>query len=195
MLQLIPNEHRPAERIAPSVVVRLIDEEDNVALLCRRCVNADGATALIRDHPGRPHGAEARRGRRHRFPHPRGQFPQHNGQIAAMMAGIDYAGGADGWRSAERPQGSRAPAGEVRRGFDVVSDWRRERQDCFMTDALPPRSRTSSSRVSGVPLHDYGCSLKAYRRVVLQGFRLNGEMHRFIPIYARAWVPASLSWR
>jgi dolichol-phosphate mannosyltransferase len=69
-------------------------------------------------------------------------------------------------------------------GYDVVSGWRRDRQDNFMIRTLPSKiANLIISRVSGLPLHDYGCSLKAYRREVLQGFRLYGEMHRFIPIY------------
>ncbi len=70
-------------------------------------------------------------------------------------------------------------------GYDVVSGWRKNRQDKFITRTLPSRIANGIiSWVTGVRLHDYGCTLKAYRREVITGFRLYGEMHRFIPAYA-----------
>lgn len=70
-------------------------------------------------------------------------------------------------------------------GYDVVSGWRKDRQDAFLTRVLPSRfANWLISTIGGVPLHDYGCSLKAYRRDVLKEVQLYGEMHRFIPIYA-----------
>ncbi len=76
---------------------------------------------------------------------------------------------------------------KIEEGYDVVSGWRKERKDTFLTRTLPSRMANALiSRVTGVRLHDYGCTLKAYRREVLQGFRLYGEMHRFIPAYAGA---------
>jgi glycosyltransferase involved in cell wall biosynthesis len=74
---------------------------------------------------------------------------------------------------------------KLNEGNDVVSGWRVDRQDAFITRTLPSRIANGLiSWVTGVHLHDYGCSLKAYRREVLRGFRLYGEMHRFIPAYA-----------
>jgi len=71
------------------------------------------------------------------------------------------------------------------KGYDVVSGWRIKRQDTFVTRTFPSRMANGLiSWVTGVKLHDYGCTLKAYRREVLTGFRLYGEMHRFIPAYA-----------
>jgi hypothetical protein len=70
-------------------------------------------------------------------------------------------------------------------GFDVVSGWRRRRKDVLVTRKIPSWiANAIISAASGVRLHDYGCTLKAYRRYVLQGVHLYGEMHRFIPIYA-----------
>ncbi len=70
-------------------------------------------------------------------------------------------------------------------GYDVVSGWRVRRQDTFITRRLPSRvANWLISWVTGVKLRDYGCTLKAYRREVITGFRLYGEMHRFIPAYA-----------
>lgn len=74
---------------------------------------------------------------------------------------------------------------KIEEGFDVVSGWRVNRQDSFLTRTIPSRiANWLISKVTGVPLHDYGCTLKAYRRDVLEGFHLYGEMHRFIPAYA-----------
>ena len=72
-------------------------------------------------------------------------------------------------------------------GYDVVSGWRAHRRDTFITRTLPSRIANGLiSRVTGVHLHDYGCTLKAYRREVITGFRLYGEMHRFIPAFANS---------
>lgn len=110
------------------------------------------------------------------------------GQTAAMMAGFDHALGktiiamdGDGQNDpAEIPKLLQ----ELDKGFDVVSGWRKDRQDKAITRKIPSKmANWLISKVSGVHLHDYGCSLKAYRREVIDGVRLYGEMHRFIPIY------------
>ena len=78
-------------------------------------------------------------------------------------------------------------------GYDVVSGWRKNRQDKLITRKIPSMiANRLISWIGGVPLHDYGCSLKAYRRESLQDVRLYGEMHRFIPIYA-SWAGARVS--
>ena len=72
-------------------------------------------------------------------------------------------------------------------GYDLVSGWRKSRKDTYLTRTLPSNlANWLISRVTRVPLHDYGCTLKAYRRDVLEGFRLYGEMHRFIPVFANS---------
>jgi glycosyltransferase involved in cell wall biosynthesis len=117
------------------------------------------------------------------------EFRRNFGQTAAIAAGIDHALGevivlidAD---LQEDPADIPMLVAKVEEGYDVVSGWRRERKDAFLTRTLPSRiANALISRVTGVRLHDYGCTLKAYRREVLQGFRLYGEMHRFIPAYA-----------
>jgi hypothetical protein len=79
------------------------------------------------------------------------------------------------------------------RPYDVVSGWRKNRMDRELGRKLPSRlANRLISAVSGIQLHDYGCSLKAYRRSVLSGVRLYGEMHRFIPIYA-SWQGAKVT--
>jgi glycosyltransferase involved in cell wall biosynthesis len=80
----------------------------------------------------------------------------------------------------------------IDRGVDVVSGWRKNRQDPFLNRKLPSKIANSIiSRITGVPLHDYGCTLKAYRRDVVQDIHLYGEMHRFIPALA-SWVGATI---
>jgi dolichol-phosphate mannosyltransferase len=78
-------------------------------------------------------------------------------------------------------------------GYDVVSGWRKDRQDKLITRKIPSMlANRLISWIGGVPLHDYGCSLKAYRRESLEDVRLYGEMHRFIPIYA-SWAGARVT--
>jgi glycosyltransferase involved in cell wall biosynthesis len=113
------------------------------------------------------------------------------GQTAAIAAGIDHAAGdvivlidAD---LQNDPADIPMMLDKIGEGYDVVSGWRVRRRDTFLTRTLPSRlANALISRVTGVALHDYGCTLKAYRREVLEGFRLYGEMHRFIPAYAGA---------
>ena len=108
------------------------------------------------------------------------------GQTAALSAGIDRARGrfiacldADGQND---PRDIGALLGKMGQGFDVVSGWRRERKDPWLSRRLPSRiANALISRVTGVPLHDYGCTLKAYRAEFIKPLRLYGEMHRFIP--------------
>jgi glycosyltransferase involved in cell wall biosynthesis len=111
------------------------------------------------------------------------------GQTAAIAAGIDYSEGelivlcdAD---MQNDPRDIPAMIAKIDEGYDLVSGWRKDRKDNFITRTLPSNIANSLiSAVTGVPLHDYGCSLKAYKREVITGFRLYGEMHRFIPVYA-----------
>ena len=113
------------------------------------------------------------------------------GQTAAIAAGIDYADGdvivlmdAD---MQNDPADIPKMLEKIEEGYDVVSGWRKNRQDTFITRTLPSRiANWLISTITGVHLHDYGCTLKAYRREALTGFRLYGEMHRFIPAYAHS---------
>lgn len=113
------------------------------------------------------------------------------GQTAAIAAGVDHARGrvivlmdAD---LQNDPEDIPFLLRQIEEGADVVSGWRKDRKDPFLTRVLPSRMANALiSWVTGVPLHDYGCTLKAYRRDILQSFRLYGEMHRFIPAYAAA---------
>ncbi len=118
-------------------------------------------------------------------------FRRNFGQTAAIAAGIEYAAGeiivlldAD---MQNDPADIPMLLEKLDEGYDVVSGWRKNRQDNALTRTLPSRiANALISRVTGVHLHDYGCTLKAYRREVITGFKLYGEMHRFIPVYAHA---------
>ncbi len=119
-------------------------------------------------------------------------FRRNYGQTAAMAAGIAAARGEvlipmDADLQNDPADITRLLA-KLDEGYDVVSGWRKDRQDAFITRTFPSRIANGLiSKIGGVPLHDYGCSLKAYRRDVLKDVNLYGEMHRFIPIYA-AWA-------
>jgi len=82
---------------------------------------------------------------------------------------------------------------ELEKGYDVVSGWRRNRKDPWTTRTFPSIcANRLISWFSGLRLHDYVCALKVYRREALEGVRLYGEMHRFIPLYA-AWRGAKVT--
>src|SRR5919204_1247962 len=119
------------------------------------------------------------------------------GQTAAMAAGIDAARGevlipmdAD---LQNDPADIERLLAKLNEGFDVVSGWRKERQDKMVSRKIPSAiANWIISFIGGVKLHDYGCSLKAYRREFIKEGKLYGEMHRFIPIYA-SWVGARVT--
>ncbi|KPL80775.1 glycosyltransferase family 2 protein [Levilinea saccharolytica] len=114
------------------------------------------------------------------------------GQTAAIAAGIDHSDGevivlmdAD---LQNDPADIPMLLQKIEEGYDVVSGWRAKRKDAYITRTLPSNLANGLiSWVTGVHLHDYGCTLKAYRREVITGFRLYGEMHRFIPVYASSY--------
>lgn len=118
-------------------------------------------------------------------------FRRNFGQTAAIAAGIDYASGetivlldAD---LQNDPADIPMLLAKLDEGYDLVSGWRKDRKDNAITRNLPSHAANwLISQVTGVHLHDYGCTLKAYRRDALAGFRLYGEMHRFIPVFAHS---------
>lgn len=124
-------------------------------------------------------------------------FRRNFGQTAAMSAGIENSRGRivitiDG-DCQNDPADIPRLLDKIDEGFDVVSGWRARRQDARIMRKIPSRLANGLiSRVTGVRLHDYGCTLKAYRREVLDEIRLYGEMHRFIPAYA-AMVGANIA--
>ena len=123
-------------------------------------------------------------------------FRRNFGQTAAMAAGFDYAEGeviitmdAD----LQNDPRDIPKLLEASKKFDVVSGWRKSRKDKFLSRRFPSMiANWLISKVTGVALHDYGCTLKAYRSEVVKNIRLYGEMHRFIPALAD-WVGASIT--
>lgn len=124
-------------------------------------------------------------------------FRRNFGQTAAMMAGFDHASGdviipMDGDYQND-PEDIPKMLAKLEEGYDVCSGWRRDRQDNALQRNFPSMMANKLiSWISGVKLHDFGCSLKAYRREVVEGVRLYGEMHRFLPIYTR-WHGARIT--
>ena len=118
-------------------------------------------------------------------------FRRNFGQTAAISAGIDHAQGetivlldAD---LQNDPADIPRLLAKLDEGYDLVSGWRKDRKDNRLTRTVPSNIANGLiSAVTGVHLHDFGCTLKAYRREVLGGFRLYGEMHRFIPVFAHS---------
>lgn len=179
-----------------SIVIPVYNEEDNVAPLCAALKPAlaklERAYEIIFINDGSSDATEARLTEQ-AAADPRVRvisFKRNVGQTAAMMAGIDHARGdvlvpMDGDLQND-PDDIGPLLDRLEEGYDVVSGWRRDRKDGFVHRTLPSRiANRLISAISGVHLNDYGCTIKAYRRDVLQGFRLYGEMHRFVPIYAR----------
>lgn len=121
-------------------------------------------------------------------------FRRNFGQTAAMQAGFDFASGeiivpmdAD---LQNDPEDICLLLAKLDQGLDVCSGWRQDRKDQALRRNLPSRlANRLISVISGVHLHDYGCTLKAYRKEVISGVKLYGEMHRFVPIYA-SWMGA-----
>jgi glycosyltransferase involved in cell wall biosynthesis len=198
----------PAKSLVPgevqflSVITPVYNEENNVPLLVDQLFEVlerigkpfeiiaindgsrDGSLAQLRDQATR---------------HPELKvvsFSRNYGQTAAIMAGIDHARGdvivsidAD---LQNDPQDIPSLLAKLADGFDVVSGWRKDRKDGELSRNLVSRlANRVISRISGVRLHDYGCTLKAYRSDMVKDIRLYGEMHRFIPIYAN-WMGAKV---
>ena len=125
------------------------------------------------------------------------RFRRNFGQTSAFSAGFDLARGrivitmdAD---LQNDPEDIPRLLEELEKGYDIVSGWRKNRADNFLTRKLPSLSANYIiSKITGIKLHDYGCSLKAYRSEVVKNIKLYGEMHRFIPAVA-SWMGISVS--
>jgi len=194
---------RPAEPPELSIFLPVKDEEPNLLQLHEKldsALKALGRTAEIIyvDDGSTDDGLRilrelARKDERVRIVALRRNY----GQTAAMAAGIDAARGrvlipmdAD---LQNDPADIARLLDKLDEGYDVVSGWRKNRQDKLITRKIPSMfANRLISWIGGVPLHDYGCSLKAYRRESLEDVHLYGEMHRFIPIYA-SWAGARVA--
>ena len=189
--------------IGVTVTIPILNEEENIPILYGRLCAAfekqdqswevvfvdDGSTDLS----GRVLDDLASQDPRITVVH----FRRNFGQTAAFMAGLDHARGRiivpmDGDLQND-PEDIAKLLAKLDEGYDVVSGWRKDRKDNEIKRNLPSRlANVLISSMSGVRLHDYGCSLKAYKRDVLDGVKLYGEMHRFVPIYA-AWNGARVA--
>ncbi len=124
------------------------------------------------------------------------EFVRNFGQTAAMAAGFEHARGKiliplDGDLQND-PKDIPRILSKLEEGYDVVSCWRYPRRDSRLRTLLSRGANWMISRSTGVRLHDYGCTLKGYRRDITEHIRLYGEMHRFIPVYA-TWAGARVA--
>lgn len=186
-----------------SIIVPVYNEEKNILLLYDKVKGVipklDCPFELIFINDGSTDGTKrildelAEKDQRVKVIH----FRRNYGQTAAMMAGIDFSSGnvlipMDGDLQND-PEDIPLLLSRLIEGYDVCSGWRKDRKDHALRRNLPSRiANLLISKISGVPLHDYGCSLKAYRKEVIKGVKLYGEMHRFIPIYA-SWEGARVT--
>lgn len=178
-----------------SIVVPIYNEEENIQALYEKVTGALNASGLEYEFILVDDGSSDRSflllhdiaGKDSRVKVIR--FRRNFGQTAAMAAGFDAARGRvvvpmDGDLQNDPGDIVRLLA-KMEEGYDVVSGWRKDRQDTFVNRKLPSMIANGLiSRMTGVHLHDYGCTLKAYRKEVLEGINLYGEMHRFVPALA-----------
>lgn len=186
-----------------SVVVPIYNEEESVEILVSRLHTALTAIGrsyeiVLIDDGSKDNSWQKMKDLSQQYP---GlhliQFRRNFGQTAAMSAGFNESRGkiiitmdAD---LQNDPTDIPKLLAEIDKGFDVVSGWRRDRKDTYINRRLPSIIANSLiSYITGVHLHDYGCTLKAYRREIVQDVQLYGELHRFIPALA-SWVGGQIS--
>jgi glycosyltransferase involved in cell wall biosynthesis len=193
---LVPTTPAAPEHPVPdvSVIVPVHNEEDNVKPLCAAVVRALGELPqtwelIVVDDGSRDQTYPRLKELAASEPRLKlVELRRNYGQTAALSAGFDHARGKvvipmDGDLQND-PVDIVKLLEKLDEGYDVVSGWRRNRQDNFLR-RLPSRmANWLIGRVTGVRLHDYGCTLKAYRREILDETRLYGEMHRFLPALA-----------
>jgi glycosyltransferase involved in cell wall biosynthesis len=198
-LRVTPSRDAAHDRPRLSVIIPVYNEQDNVGELYDRLAASigpedevifvdDGSVDATHDRLLHATANDARV----RII----RFRRNFGQTAALSAGIDHALGdiivpMDGDLQND-PTDIPRLLEKLDEGYDVVSGWRINRQDPLRRRLPSQIANRIISWISGVRLHDYGCSLKAYRRDVLEDVRLYGEMHRFVPIYA-SWQGARVA--
>jgi glycosyltransferase involved in cell wall biosynthesis len=194
---------KPAEVVAPrlSVIVLIYNEAESIAPLHEELSGVlesmDTPYEILYIDDGSRDGSTERLAqlvltdRRVRVV----SFRRNFGQTAAVQAGIDNSRGEilvfmDGDLQND-PHDIPRLLDKIKEGYDVVSGWRKDRHD-DASRVLPSKiANWMISRVTGVRLNDFGCTLKAYHRDVIQDVKLYGEMHRFIPVYA-SWLGARI---
>jgi len=183
------------DQVEVSVVVPLYNEEENLDPAVEEILSVldelPGSSELLLVDDGSRDGtaalafAWAARDPRVRVL----QFRRNFGQTAGIQAGFDHARGRvvvlmDGDQQND-PRDIPLLLATMEQGYDVVSGWRKQRQDRALSRKLPSKvANALISRITGTRLHDYGCTLKAYDSAVVQHLHLYGELHRFIPALA-----------
>ena len=202
-LDRVEPESGPADRFYLSVVIPVFNERDNLhplyAALHAALERLTRSYEIVFVDDGSTDGShEVLRGLSALDPAVKVIRLRRNfGQTAAFAAGFDAAQGEivvtlDGDLQND-PADIPLLLEKLEEGYDVVSGWRVRRQDALITRRLPSVvANRIISAVTGVRLHDYGCSLKAYRAEVIKGVQLYGEMHRFIPAVA-SWMGVSVA--
>lgn len=180
-----------------SIVVPVYNEEESLTELCSQIDKSLKSTdysfeVILVDDGSSDRSRTVIKDLRKTWPWLKGLFFRRNfGQTAAMAAGVDHSSGrtllfldAD---LQNDPHDIPKLVLKINEGYDIVSGWRKNRKDKAISRILPSIiANWLIRKVSGVDLHDLGCSLKAFRLEIIQKTRLYGEMHRFIPIYASA---------
>lgn len=193
----------PGENFSISVIIPVFDEEENIAALYQELKAVldslnTGYEIIFVDDKSRDKSLNALKEIGSKDSLCRIiSFSRTFGQTAALACGIENAmGGIIVLMDADLqndPRDIPALINKIREGYDVASGWRQNRKDPFLNRRLPSfLANKLVSFLSGVRLHDYGCTLKAYKADVLKEIRLYGEMHRFIPIYA-SWIGAKIA--
>ena len=195
-LKLLPQtDNRDSEDVYLSVIIPIFNEVkslspliDNIGnvlqqnqipyeIICVDDGSQDGSVELLRELASSRHDLIAI------------IFRRNYGQTPAMAAGFQYAQGKiivtlDGDLQND-PTDIPILIDKLEEGYDLVSGWRKNRQDAALTRLLPSKiANWIIGQVTGVKLHDYGCSLKAYRKELLSDMNLYGELHRFLPALA-----------
>ena len=190
------NQIKHQEQIDLSIVIPIFNEEGNLEELYDRLTNAlvpikQSYEIIFVDDGSTDRSFEISRQIAQIDPNVRSiRFRRNFGQTAAMSAGFDHARGdviipmdAD---LQNDPLDIERLLQKLDEGYDVVSGWRADRKDGFILRRLPSIfANRLIGRLTGVHLHDFGCTLKAYRREIIENINLYGELHRFIPVLAK----------
>lgn len=199
-------EKRDPRKMGLSIIIPIRDEKDNISILYNELIeilnNLKEPYEIIFIDDGSTDGSHevleslAQNNSDVRVI----QFRRNYGQTAAIDAGFKYARGSvivtlDGDLQND-PSDIPRLLEKMAEGYDLVSGWRKNRQDRFLTRRIPSilANRIINKLIEGthVQLHDFGCTLKAYKRGIIKNIQLYGEMHRFIPVFA-AWLGVKIA--